>query len=233
MRRSAVDTLTGVEDKIKKRIEKQKGLNEQSAVEEKAVQTPGEHAEKTVAGKRVKHSSKSIVEPYRETVIKMWRAGGNHRTIYPVLQAEGYAGSKNAIYQYILKLGKESPEEMSRERKQKAEEENPEEGNFDLSKAESRPDLSLENVARNNVYKAILKEASKQREQANAVPPAGEAPDDKALVKTGSKKRGTRPAPSGTSQFKEELLDLIYGPELEPDSTSGSPEKNGGKKNLI
>jgi transcriptional regulator len=117
LRRSAVETLTGVEDKIKKRIEKQNGIKEQSAVEEKTMQTPGERAEKTVAGRRVEHSSKSIVEPYRETVIKMWQADGNHRTIYPVLQAEGYTGSKNAIYQYILKLGKESPDEMSRERR--------------------------------------------------------------------------------------------------------------------
>jgi hypothetical protein len=67
---------------------------------------------KTVSGAGVRPSAESIVEPFRKTVIELWNAGENHRTILPVLQSQGYAGSGNTIYQYILKLRKENPDEL-------------------------------------------------------------------------------------------------------------------------
>jgi len=64
---------------------------------------------KTVSGSGVRPSGESIVEPFRETVIELWNSGENHRSILPILQSQGYTGSSNAIYQYIVKLRKEMP----------------------------------------------------------------------------------------------------------------------------
>ncbi|MBT9141557.1 MAG: hypothetical protein DDT30_02157 [Dehalococcoidia bacterium] len=87
-----------------------------------------------MGGPNVQSAKMSIVEPYRDTVIDMVKSGGNHRTIHPVIQNMGYSGSCNAIYQYILKLRKEHPEQFQH---------NPE---------ESPPELTIESYPRDKVY---------------------------------------------------------------------------------
>ena len=154
LRRTAASTIIDIENKINQRIEK---ICEYSECDKGSRELSGLRAQKTVCGERVHPAAESIVEPYRETVVTMWKDGGNKRSIFPVLQSQGYTGSANAIYQYILKLGKEFPDEIVRVRKpsgavQKLK------GDFDVTQAKNRPQLSLENVARDCVYKAVLKE---------------------------------------------------------------------------
>jgi len=69
----------------------------------------------------------------------MVKSGGNHRTIYPVIQEMGYTGSRNAIYQYILKLRKEVPDQLNRKL------------------TEMPPEMTLESYPRDKIYSAILK----------------------------------------------------------------------------
>jgi len=95
LRRSAVDIFQHVSERIASRADVIKNLPPPE------IESPGKNVEKTVSGKRVRPVGESIVEPYRETVVTMWKAGGNHRTIHPVLVEMGFIGSKNAIYQYI------------------------------------------------------------------------------------------------------------------------------------
>lgn len=162
LRRSAASTIKFVEDKINVR------LAELNVVEQPHIETPGLRAEKTVAGERVRPTVESIVEPYKETVLSMWKAGGNHRTILPVIQAAGYTGSSNAIYQYLLKLRRESPDEIYRKKVRKTD--GPTwRDDFEKEFAENRPDISLESMPRNAVYKALLKEASTKRNQTKKV----------------------------------------------------------------
>jgi len=207
LRRSAANTIRDVNERISSKIAK---INEQEAIEESGLELPGANSEKTVAGDRVKPARESIVEPFRETVVEMWKAGGNHRTIYPELQSQGYTGSANAIYQYILQLGKEMPEEIARERKPKAEKKLDE--GFDPAQAKELPELSLDSVARDSIYKAVLKEArlsrttekeAESKEEADQERPKDEEP----------KAKGSRPASSSSSPFSAKVLDLIYGPE--------------------
>lgn len=102
-RRVAVDTLDAVNERIRARIDQAKDTQAQHA----------EHLEtrhpKTL-GPRARPAHESIVEPYRDRVIEALRQGGNHRTIHPLLQVQGFTGSANAVYQYILKLREEMPE---------------------------------------------------------------------------------------------------------------------------
>jgi len=66
------------------------------------------HQRRKTIAKHPRPSSESIVEPYRETVLRMSSKGENHRSIHPVIQKEGYGGSANAIYQYLIKYAHEN-----------------------------------------------------------------------------------------------------------------------------
>lgn len=92
--------INGVEKRIKARLEKVENANEV------VFQEPGERVVKTVSRARVKPFSDSIVNPCRDIVLKLWRNGSMH----PILVEQGYEGSQNAIYQFILKIGKENSE---------------------------------------------------------------------------------------------------------------------------
>lgn len=140
LRRTAVNTLDHVDEKMKSRLH---------ATNETINRREGMLSKRETKTLRPKAhpSHKSIVEPYREIVIDEVKKGGNHRTIHPILQAQGFKGSRNAVYQYILKLRKESPEESRKET------------------IETPPDLKLEHVSRYTVYKQVLKESSESRPQ--------------------------------------------------------------------
>jgi hypothetical protein len=110
--------------------------------------------QKTI-GKGAKPSSESIVEPYGDVVMKMVGESFNHRKIHPVIQEMGYAGSANAIYQYILKKrSEESPEtDVSAPN---------EYGAF-----ERPPKVSMQRVTKTAVYKFVLREVAAKRKAEN------------------------------------------------------------------
>jgi hypothetical protein len=138
LRRTAVKTLEQVDNKLKTRIN---AANESIARYEDMLLNRNIKTLKPNA----RPSNQSIVEPYRETVIAEIKKGGNHRTIHPILQAQGFEGSSNAIYQYILKLRKEAPEEIKKDT------------------VENIPEIKLENVSRDTVYQQILQKAAESR----------------------------------------------------------------------
>lgn len=194
LRRTAVSTLAYVDKRISERS---------ACVEEPTktvVERPGRKAKWTLSGDNIRPASESIVEPYRETVIAMWKAGGNHRTIFPVIVEQGYTGSKNAIYQYLLKLGKEEPKVLKRERI-KEPPRKPWMDSFDKERAEELPNMSLESVPRDSIYKHILKTASDNR--SNAMPNNyGEAKIPKEKTYENSK-----------SPLSQEVWELMHGIE--------------------
>lgn len=205
LRRSAAGTLENVKDRIAKRLEY---TNSEAEISEKV---PGSSAHKTVTGPKVKPSRESIVEPYRQTVVEMWKAGGNHRTIHPVITAQGYTGSANAIYQYLLKVAKEEPENMIlTEQKQRAPK--PWEEDFDPELAASLPEVSLDTISRDKVYRNILKEASKTRPGSTDEEPVKANPGPKTYEKSRSK-------------YTKETWELIHGAEFKEDGPISDEEK--------
>lgn len=142
-------------------------------------------------------SHDSIVEPYRETVIAEVKKGANHRTIHPILQAQGFNGSRNAIYQYILKLRKETPEEIRK----------------DI--LENPPDLKLEHISRDTVYKQVLKKASESR------PKKAEAKQENASQKKPPEKK---------SPLSDKAKELIYGVDDANDNAQSKSKENEQKK---
>jgi hypothetical protein len=190
LRRSAASTLRYVEDRIKKNIDAQN-----DAIENREERL-GSHTPKTVGGPNVRPASESIVEPYRETVMAMVKSGGNHRTIYPVIQEMGYTGSSNAIYQYILKLRKEVPDQLNRKL------------------TEMPPEMTLESYPRDKIYSAILKEASNSR--------PGNAENSEQDTKSEATKKTPK---ANNSPFSAKVTELILGPEKEIPEEKEKPKK--------
>jgi len=245
LRRSAAITLREVDERIAERS----ALI--AAAPAPKTEVPGERATKTVGGERVKPATESIVEPYRQTVIDMWKEGGNHRTIHPVLAEMGYTGSANAIYQYILKLKKESPDCMVRIKQTEppkwAEE-------FDIATAEALPELTLDVLDRKDIYNEILRQAretrpksddngqllksesdtnanagdgaSAERVEATSVNDGEGMPNDSAEANVPKKKKSKWPASAKTSPLPRYILELMYGPEIDEDSSEPDNKKN-------
>ena len=226
LRRNAVITLQEVNERIAKRAEVIKSIPAPN------MEPPGKKAVKTVGGERVKPSGESIVAPYREAVITMWKAGGNHRTIHKTLVDMGFNGSMNAIYQYILKLKKESPEIMVREKPEKS----PAwAGDFELDKAESLPDASLDSCTRDDVYAEILRQARETRPKNQCVDnTSSTGPETEKKPEAGEKKQnGSRPASTKTSPLPPDILDLMYGPEDAASNNEPEPGKKNNKTRVL
>ena len=98
----------------------------------------------------------------------------------------GYTGSCNAIYQYILKLRKEIPEQLNRK------------------PIETPPEMTLESYSRNKIYSAILKEASIGR--------PGKEEKVEPEMKSETKRK---PAEASNSPFSAQVTELILGSEKE------------------
>jgi hypothetical protein len=213
LRRTAASTITNVNERIATRLE------QVNASKNATTEVPGRKVFKTVAGPRVEPAITSIVEPYRQTVIELWKAGGNKKTIHPVLTEMGFKGSENAIYQYILKLGKENPELMQREKTTKMPKK-VREMDFDATVAEALPELSLDKITRDTVYKEILKEASETRSKEDAVTEesaheASEAQQGVPQVAPALKARSKKLTyENSRSPVRKEIWELIHWAEI-------------------
>jgi transposase len=157
LRRSAASTIREVQDKIVSRIEK---YPENS----KGQGRPPVDGNRKTLGPNPGPAHKSIVEPYRDTVVEMWNSGKSHHQIHPALVEKGFSGSKAAVYQYICKLEYEDPCTLTRKMKQKKPG-TPWVDGFDKQEAQNISELTLDKVTRNTVYKSILKEGKSEREK--------------------------------------------------------------------
>ncbi|MCL2153999.1 MAG: transposase [Oscillospiraceae bacterium] len=86
------ETISSVEKKIDEFIAEPNG----SAKKQKSVTTSA------------RHSSKSIVEPYRDTVVAMRKEGKSHWTIHNEICKLGFEGSHSSVDNYIIKLEREN-----------------------------------------------------------------------------------------------------------------------------
>jgi hypothetical protein len=119
------------------------------------------YRQKTIANK-ARPSSESIVEPYKEVVLSMVKEGKTHRDIHPVLVKAGFKGSKNAVYQYIIKYAYENGIPYGRYPGKQPVSERA------TQAAEHRPlRISVERVSRTTLYENILHTAAVRRNELN------------------------------------------------------------------
>jgi hypothetical protein len=170
LRRTAVSTLDYVEERIKSRINSanESIIEHQNTLLERKIKTIKPTA---------RPSHESIVEPYREIVVAEIKKGASHRTIYPILQAQGFSGCSNAVYQYIRKLRQEMPAEIIKD------------------PIETPSELKLQNISRDTIYKQVLKEASETRPE-----------KDEGKKQNASQKKKSPPKDSPLSAKAKELI---------------------------
>ena len=234
LRRSAASTIREVQDKISRRIEV---YPENS----KGQGRPPADGKRKILGANPGPAHKSIVEPFRDIVVEMWNAGESHRKIHPALVEKGFTGCMAAVYQYICKLEFEEPRALTRKMKQKKPG-TPWVDGFDKQEAESLPDITLERVTRNSVYKSILKEGKSARKKddspeivSDSHKPAAVNASEKEIPDAKPATKSNKPAMAKYSPLKPEILDLMYGKDEERLENEPKLERkeneHDGKKN--
>ncbi len=142
-RKLAPETLGHVEDKIDEYYNmKAKGQKE--------------YHQKTIA-KNARKSTESIVEPYRDTVLPLFYAGKTHRAIHAVLVEEGFQGSANTVYQYMIKYAHEHGLSYGRNARVL-----PLEEGTHAANEPRMPRISIQRVPIRNIYEGILHTASQR-----------------------------------------------------------------------
>ncbi|MEW6663523.1 MAG: transposase [Bacillota bacterium] len=135
-RKNAPETIEKVEHKIDEY--EQMRTNDQWSSQQKTV-SPN-------AG----HSSKSIIEPYQETVLRMYQEGKSHRTIHAAIAQAGFEGSPNTVYQYLIRFARENDIPYGRNARVVPSEE--------PDDAQLRPPrISIERVSRTTIYESLLR----------------------------------------------------------------------------
>lgn len=115
--------------------------------------------QKTIA-KKARPTSKSIVEPYKETVLRMFDEGKNHRNIHPVITEEGFTGSSNAIYQYLIKYAHENNIAYGYHSRVI-----PLEDRNDQSVESRPPRISIQRTSRHTIYECLLHTVAKRKKE--------------------------------------------------------------------
>ena len=118
-----------------------------------------EYHQQTIAN-NARPSSESIVEPYKETVLRMFKDGKNHRNIHPVIVQEGFSGSVNAVYQFLIKYAHENDIPYGHNSRVIP----PEERN-DHSVVSRPPRISIERASRDTIYECLLHAAATKKEE--------------------------------------------------------------------
>lgn len=118
-----------------------------------------EYHQKTIA-RKAKPSSESIVEPYKETVLRMLGEGKNHRHIHPVITQEGFEGSVNAVYQYLIKHAHENNIPYGRNARVI-----PLEERNGHSVVPRPPRISIERTSRQLIYEGLLHAAAERKHE--------------------------------------------------------------------
>lgn len=143
-RKSAPETIQNVERKIDEYYQ----MHEQGR---------WEYHQKTIA-RKAKPSAESIVEPYKQTVLRMWEEGETHRHIHPVITQEGFGGSVNAVYQYLIKYAHENNIPYGRNARVI-----PIEDRQEHSVVPRPSRISIERTSRHTIYEGLLHAAAKRK----------------------------------------------------------------------
>lgn len=131
-----------------------------------------EYHQDTIA-KNARPSSESIVEPYKKTVLRMFKEGKNHRNIHPVIKQDGFKGSVNTVYQYLIKYAHENNIPYgNNSRVIPLKERN------DQSKVPRPPRISIERSSRNTIYECLLNTAATKKEELKAIHGVSTVPKD-------------------------------------------------------
>jgi AraC-like DNA-binding protein len=203
--------------------------NVESKIDKYLINAGTRQCRQKIIGKNARHSSKSIVQPYSDIVMRMVSEGHTHRTIHPVIREMGFEGSANAIYQYILKKRRE-------ESTPNVGQSFPTEQNAAPCSGPQRPKrVSLQRVAQGSLYKYALHETAAGRRtaenkdaDADVNPKSGlrepEVVPETVTPKTEALAEASAPAPAPSHPrsifYSDEIADILFCPKAKDDEES-------------
>lgn len=194
-RKQAPETIQNVETKI-------------DAYYEMHARGQREGHQKTL-GQKPRPSSESIVAPYQETVGKMFREGYNHRQIHPVIQQEGFEGSANAVYQYLLKYAYEEGIPYGNKRVIPADE-------CHTDSLPPRPEtMTIERTTRTAVYRHLLHNVAKEKET-SASASTSLAAEDRTQEKKNETHASEEEIWENLTHYSDEVAKLVLDREPKP-----------------
>jgi len=179
-----------------------------------------EYHQKTIV-KKAKPSSQSIVEPYKETVLRMFKEGKNHRNIYPVIIQEGFTGCANTVYQYLIKYAHENNIPYGCNSRII-----PIEDRDNKNNVTRPPKNSIERVTRKSIYNYLLKTAAAKKEelkQSKEKATESESESDKMQDNNNKEKNSTPKNWANKSNYDDKTAKVIFNTE---------PKKRDSKKKL-
>ena len=154
------------------------------------------------------HSSKSKVEPYRDTVEAMLKEGKSHWAIHEELCKQGFVGSHSTVDNYIIKLGRENG--VYRE----IEEDRSAANDYFVPLPERPQRISVRIYSAKTVYNRVLARIRDHRDAKNGEHEGSEAePSDHALD---SKKKSSAIPASNRMNLPLNLVDVLNWRDPDP-----------------
>jgi hypothetical protein len=122
--------------------------------------------------KSAQHSGKSMVEPYRESVVAMLKEGKSHWTIHEEICKLGFGGSHSTVDNYIIKLGREgSIESEIAEKRDIA-------NDYFIALPERPAKISVRIYSTNTIYNRVLPRIKESRDNNESKDSPNEQADD-------------------------------------------------------
>jgi len=113
-RGKSVDEISGIMGIAEEDVRKLRGAmretvaNTERKIDEYIADPHGSVKLQKSVSRSAQHSSKSKVEPYRDTVVAMRKEGKGHWPIYEEICKQGFVGSHSTVDNYIIKLEREN-----------------------------------------------------------------------------------------------------------------------------
>ena len=140
-------------------------------------------------------ASESIVAPYHDTVLRLAADGQGHQKIHAAIVEQGFGGSANAVYQYLLKVRREQALVSEGPLNDSSE-----------GEAKERPmRIGVERIASHTIYQRILHEVAQERA------PIGQARTGLVASEIGTAEVGTSEV--GTPETATAAMEVGITPE--------------------
>lgn len=159
--------------------------------------------------KSAHHSSRSIVEPYRDTVVAMMKEGKGHRIVYEAICRLGFEGSHSTVDNYMIKLKREGSIDSEIKAARNAA------NDYFIPLPERPARISVRIYSAKTVYRRVL---AKIREGRNGSADEITEPDNETICSAPSAtvKKNAIPA-SNRMSLPLELVDVLNWRETESD----------------
>ena len=153
------------------------------------------------------------MEPYRDTVLRLFQAGKSHREIHARIGQAGFTGSANAVYHYLTQYAREHAIPYGRRQPIV-----PHESQADAVPPRPEP-IAMERVSTTTIYRRLLHLAASSRESASSDNPE---PSERPPVPEST--AAPAPEPWGNhTQYADSIAKIVDDTEPKASTSAKTP----------